>query len=109
MRKFVLGKTREAVLGKLPEYAFQMANLGESKICLVRVEDKVYAFEPFCPHRGAELRGGHINGAMEIVCPLHHYRFALQTGQLASGGSCGDLEMFPTKLTDSGLEIFLGE
>ncbi|MDN3669036.1 Rieske (2Fe-2S) protein [Echinicola jeungdonensis] len=109
MKKFVLGKTKEAVLGMLPENAIQMAKLGDNKICLVRIEEKVFAFEPFCPHRGAALRDGHINGNLELVCPLHHYRFALQSGQLASGGSCRDLDIFPTKLTDSGLEIFIGE
>ncbi|GGF27750.1 Rieske (2Fe-2S) protein [Echinicola rosea] len=105
MGKFTLGKTKDDVKGMLPEGKIKVTQLGAKKVCVVRSGESVYAFEQHCPHRGAMLKDGHINGQGEIICPLHAYRFDLKTGMLASGGSCGDLEVYKSEMTEDGLEI----
>ncbi|GGZ19495.1 hypothetical protein GCM10007049_09940 [Echinicola pacifica] len=107
MSKFTLGSSRASVEEMLPEGKIKVSQLGAKKLCLVRSADQVYAFEQLCPHRGASLKDGHINGYGEVICPLHSYRFDMKTGKLSSGGSCGDLEVYQTKLTEEGLEIML--
>lgn len=49
-------------------------------IAVFRDGDRYYAIENRCPHRGAPLDKGLQVGA-DIICPLHHFRFALETGQ----------------------------
>ncbi|AWW30796.1 Rieske (2Fe-2S) protein [Echinicola strongylocentroti] len=107
MGKFTLGKSKEEAKGMLPEGNIKITQLGAKKVCVVRNGENVFAFEQHCPHRGALLKDGHINGHEEIICPLHSYRFDLKTGRLASGGSCGDLEVYKASLTEGGLEIHL--
>lgn len=105
MGKFTLGNSREQVMKILPEGNIKVTQLGAKRVCVVRSGEKVFAFEQWCPHRGAPLKDGHINGFEEIICPLHSFRFDLNTGQLASGGGCGDLVVYKTNLTEGGLEI----
>lgn len=93
MAKFTLGKSKDDVMGMLPEGDIKITQLGARKVCVVRAGEDVFAFEQQCPHRGAALKDGHINGQGEVICPLHAYRFDLKTGRLASGGSCGDLQV----------------
>ncbi|WP_186757305.1 Rieske (2Fe-2S) protein [Echinicola salinicaeni] len=107
MGKFRLGQSKEDVKGMLPEGNIKVTQLGAKKLCVVRLGEKVYAFEQLCPHRGASLKDGHINRFEEVICPLHSYRFNMNTGQLTSGGGCGDLEVYKTNLTEEGLEILV--
>lgn len=106
MRKFTLGSLKEGILNQIPEKIIKKVLLGESTIGLVRIGEKFFCFQVFCPHRGASLIQGHINASLELICPLHQYRFDLSTGQVNSG-SCQDLEVYPVMLTENGLEISL--
>ncbi|EOZ95981.1 biphenyl dioxygenase [Indibacter alkaliphilus LW1] len=54
----------------------------------------------------AFLGNGKINNQKEIICPLHEYRFDLETGQVKSG-DCADLKVYKADLTETGLEIEL--
>ena len=104
MRKFHLGKNEEEVLQLLPERILKRIQLDEITVGITRIGQSVYAFEPTCPHRGASLVQGSLNGAGEIVCPLHEYRFDLKSGQVRSG-SCRDLQVYLCHLGKEGLEI----
>ncbi|WP_026946361.1 Rieske (2Fe-2S) protein [Algoriphagus marincola] len=106
MKKFQLGQSRENVINLFPEKAIRRVKLGEKEIGIVRIGEIFFAFDSLCPHRGASLIQGSINGYEEIICPLHQYRFDLKTGALHSG-SCSDLEVYQTNLTDEGLIIQL--
>ena len=48
-------------------------------VCLV--DGRYFALESECPHRGgAELADGEVGDNL-IVCPLHHFKFNLETGR----------------------------
>lgn len=104
MKKFTLGNSKEEVFGILPERKIKKIQLGESQLAGLRIGEKVIVFQAFCPHRGASLLQANINGAGEIICPLHQYRFDLKTGQVKSG-HCADLPVFLTQLDEDGLKI----
>lgn len=106
MKKFVLGSSKESILNMVPDRSIKKVLIGEKPITLVRVSRDFYAFQGFCPHRGAPLFEGSLNVMNEIICPLHQYRFDIKTGEVMAG-SCGDLELYPTTLTENGLEIFV--
>ncbi|EAZ82123.1 Rieske (2Fe-2S) protein [Algoriphagus machipongonensis] len=106
MKKFTLGNSKEQVLNMIPKQSIKKVLVGEHKIALLRIEDNFHAFQASCPHRGASLLEGTFNQRGEIICPLHHYRFDLNTGDVKAG-SCGDLEIYRTELKENGLEIIL--
>jgi nitrite reductase/ring-hydroxylating ferredoxin subunit len=105
MKTFILGQSKEQVLQMIPEKGIKLVQLGGEKICVSRNGDTFFAFEPFCPHRMASLLQGTIV-RNEIVCPLHQYRFDLQTGTVVSG-QCPDLKVYKVEFSDRGLEIWI--
>ncbi len=104
MKKFTLGNSKEEVLKLVPERVIKKVILEEISIGVVRISEVFHTFQAFCPHRGASLIQGTINSSGEIICPLHQYRFDMQSGQVKSG-YCEDLEIYPNELTENGLEI----
>jgi len=55
------------------------ALLGSMPVVLIKQETKVFAYEDFCPHRGAPLSEGSIvNG--QLQCPYHGWQFSVEDG-----------------------------
>ena len=60
---------------------------GKGKLLRVKGEEmavfknngKLYGIQNICPHEGGQLCNGRIEGG-EVVCPLHGYKFDLNTG-----------------------------
>lgn len=104
MKKYTLGSSKETVLEMIPDRSIKKIILGDQNITLVRVDSDFFAFQGYCPHRGAPLYQGSLNQSNEIICPLHQYRFNIQSGEVKAG-ACPELETFPTQLTNQGLEI----
>jgi nitrite reductase (NADH) small subunit len=59
-------------------------------------DDKVYAIEDRCPHRGGPLSQGIVHGA-QVTCPLHNWVFSLETGE-AQGADEGRVRTIALKL-----------
>jgi len=58
-------------------------------------EDKLYAIEDRCPHKGGPLSQGIVHGA-QVTCPLHNWVFSLETGE-AQGADEGRVRTVPLK------------
>ena len=104
MKEYSLDSSKEQVFGFFPEGIIKKIQLGEKQLGGVRIGDRIFVFDASCPHRGAALTQGRINGLGEIICPLHEYRFDLATGTVRAG-SCGDLDIYPTRIEPDGLKI----
>ncbi|WP_047487433.1 Rieske 2Fe-2S domain-containing protein [Terriglobus sp. TAA 43] len=50
------------------------------QICVTEIEGKLVAFDNHCPHQGAPLSAGHLDGCM-VVCPYHAWRFDVTNGK----------------------------
>lgn len=61
-------------------------------------EDKVFALEDRCPHKGGPLSQGivHENG---VTCPLHNWVIDLETGR-AKAPDEGRVRRFPVEVRD---------
>jgi nitrite reductase (NADH) small subunit len=59
----------------------------------------VYATQAECPHRAGPLADGLLGGTT-LVCPLHSWKFDLQTGQ-AADGQCA-LATYPVRVGRNG-------
>jgi nitrite reductase (NADH) small subunit len=49
-------------------------------LAVCELDGAYHAVDQKCPHRAAPLSEGTISGEL-IVCPLHHFKFHLQTGR----------------------------
>jgi len=105
-KKFTIGADKAGAVQLLPDGEIKLVQVGTTKICLVRIAEDVFAFQHLCPHQSASLAEGKINTFGQVICPLHHYRFDLKTGDVKSG-TCPDLKIYPAKLTDQGIEILV--
>jgi 3-phenylpropionate/trans-cinnamate dioxygenase ferredoxin component len=54
--------------------------LGNTPVCVIRVEGKVFAVEDTCSHSEASLSEGDVAG-FKIECWLHGAEFDLRTGE----------------------------
>lgn len=68
------------------------------KLALVRVGDEFHAVDDTCPHRGAALGAGFVDGHT-LYCPLHGWGFDVRTG---AGLTRPDkpLRQYRTKIAD---------
>ena len=67
-------------------------------------DDKVFALEDRCPHKGGPLSQGIVHDGC-VTCPLHNWVISLETGA-AQGADEGQTASFPVKL--DGQTVLLG-
>ena len=58
--------------------------VGDREIAVFNLGDRFLAVENRCPHRSGPLADGIVSGT-NIVCPLHAWKFSLETGRGAGG------------------------
>lgn len=79
--------------------------VGGKKICVGKYNDGLYGFAYKCPHAGGILADGYINPVGSVVCPVHRYKFDIQTGRNVSGEGYY-MKCWPIQIMDDG--IFIG-
>jgi len=90
-------------LSQIPRGEGRNYQVGAWKIAVFHTrEGRVYATEASCPHKRGPLADGLVGGN-QLVCPLHEWRFDLQTGK-ALNGTC-DLRVF--RITVQSDELWL--
>ena len=78
------------------------------KIAVFRTaDDKVYAIDDHCPHKGGPLSQGIVHDAA-VTCPLHNWVISLKTGK-ALGADEGAVRTIPVRLDGENLFIALGQ
>jgi nitrite reductase/ring-hydroxylating ferredoxin subunit len=58
---------------------------------------EISAFSAICPHALGDLSQGWVTGN-EVECPLHYYRFNMQTGECVSPHGGPHLRLYPLKI-----------
>mgnify|MGYP001226550664 CR=1 FL=1 len=79
------------------------------EIVVFRHAEKLYALEDRCPHQGASLCIGQIEGG-HVKCPSHGLRFRLTDGLLAcsaadSAATSMGVRTFPVRVVNGDLQI----
>jgi 3-phenylpropionate/trans-cinnamate dioxygenase ferredoxin subunit len=57
------------------------AKAGGHNYLVARIGDEYYVTDEHCPHMGANLAKGKLEGTV-VTCPLHHSQFDLTTGHV---------------------------
>ena len=80
----------------------------QGKIGVFRThDDRIFAIEDHCPHKGGPLTQGIVHGAA-VSCPLHNWVFSLETGK-ALGADEGTVKTIPVRVEDGRIAIGLDE
>ncbi len=66
--------------------------------------DDVWAIAATCPHRGAPLEEGKVEGDV-VICPWHGSRFCLRDGSLLGGPSPTGVDAYETRVRAGTVEI----
>jgi nitrite reductase/ring-hydroxylating ferredoxin subunit len=86
MKKFTWHK----IAGTPQEIDFNENNLAVITVagktmCVGRHLNRLFAFAHKCPHAGGIFTDGWIDLRGNVVCPVHGYRFQVETGRNSSG------------------------
>lgn len=72
-------------------------------VVLFNIEGELHAIENSCPHNGASLAGGQMEGRL-LRCPAHGLRFDVATGCMPGKGGLS-LATFPVRNVADRLEL----
>jgi len=68
-------------------------------MALTRIENQLFAFQEFCPHRFGPLSEGSFDG-FNVKCPWHNSCFDVRTGKVTNGPAKVDLKVFKIETRD---------
>lgn len=93
-------------ISDIPQRGARCVNTPQGKIGVFRTaEDRVFAIEDHCPHRGGPLSQGIVHGT-SVTCPLHNWVISLETGE-AQGADEGAVRTIAVKVEGERLFIAL--
>ena len=90
--------------GELEPQRLTAAVVAGEPVCLVRLADRVVAFEDRCPHRGTPLSQGALRGTT-LTCAAHTWEFDVRTGELLRLRAPACLSMRPVRERDGQIEV----
>ncbi len=76
-----------------------VAEVGDTMVCLARVDDDVFAVHNTCTHALEGMGGGYVDGDC-IECPRHGALFSLRTGEAMTPPATKALPTFPVDVRD---------
>lgn len=74
------------------------------KLCFTLHQLQVFACAGTCPHAGGKMTEGYVDALGNIVCPVHRYKFSLQTGRNSSGEGYF-LKTYPVETRDEAIMV----
>ena len=81
---------------------------GDMQIAVFRTDDdRFFAIEDRCPHRGGPLSQGIVHDGC-VTCPLHNWVVSLESGE-AQGADEGAVKTYPVKVDGNTLSISIPE
>jgi nitrite reductase (NADH) small subunit len=80
----------------------------QGKIGVFRTaDDRIFAIEDHCPHRGGPLSQGIVHGTA-VTCPLHNWVISLETGK-ALGSDEGAVKTLPIRVEERRISLGLSK
>jgi nitrite reductase (NADH) small subunit len=84
-------------LDDIPAQGARLVKTAQGCVAVFRTaDDRVFALEDRCPHKGGPLSEGIVHGT-SVTCPLHNWVFDMNTGQ-AQGADQGMVRTYPVKV-----------
>ena len=91
-------------LDDIPAQGARLVKTAQGCVAVFRTaDDRVFALEDQCPHKGGPLSEGIVHGT-SVTCPLHNWVFDMNTGQ-AQGADQGMVRTYPVKVQEGRILI----
>jgi len=90
-------------LASLPPGSGLAFTIAGQRIAFFNVAGRIHAIDDTCPHAGAPLSQGRLDGCL-VTCPWHAIRFDVTTGRLP-GQSDNALATYPVFLNGDQIEV----
>ena len=88
----------------IPRRGARCIDTPDGKVAVFRTaDDRVFAIDDHCPHRGGPLSQGIVHGT-SVTCPLHNWVISLESGK-AQGADEGRVRTIAVKVEDGTLYI----
>ena len=85
----------------------KLAFVDGRSIVLFNIDGTIHAIDNACPHNGASLASGRLEGCV-LSCPAHGLRFDVRTGCMPGAGGLS-LTIFPVRAVDGKLLVNLDD
>ena len=95
---------RVADAGTVRDGEMAEVDAGGTPVLLARVGGRLHACAARCPHYGAPLATGVLDGP-HVVCPWHHARFDVTTGALCDPPALDGLQAYAVEERDGGVFV----
>lgn len=91
-------------LEDIPRQGARVVKTAQGCVAVFRtMDDRVFALEDRCPHKGGPLSEGIVHGT-SVTCPLHNWVFDMNSGQV-QGADDGVVRTFATKVQQGRILI----
>ena len=91
--------TRITAVENVPPKEGRSVYVAGQEIAIFNLGDHFAAIENECPHQGGPLCDGIVSGTA-VVCPLHGWRFDLDTGMAVRASLPSCVTTFPTRVEE---------
>jgi nitrite reductase/ring-hydroxylating ferredoxin subunit len=82
----------------------KLVQVNQKRIALFNIGGRYYAIDDVCPHRGAPLSEGEVEGEA-VVCPWHGAIFDLPTGEVKRAPAQVGVAAYEVGLEDGEISI----
>ena len=93
-----------AKVGAIPEGEGRSFQVGERLVAVFLQGGRYFAIDDLCPHMGASLAEGEIDGD-QVICPWHAAHFSVKTGEALSPPADQDVTRFNVRAEGDTIEI----
>jgi nitrite reductase/ring-hydroxylating ferredoxin subunit len=105
-KKIRIFASAAAAAQAVPPGSLRKLRIGSTTLCLAHTDQGFKAIADVCPHQQASLSGGSLDARLQVVCPFHHYRYSLLTGQEASQRTV-PVETYEVESSEEGVFLHL--
>jgi nitrite reductase [NAD(P)H] small subunit len=101
------GWIRITTTDSIPPQEGRSVIAGGKELAIFNLGDRFATIENQCPHKGGPLCDGIVSGTT-VVCPLHGWRFDLNTGLAIRASLPACVTTFPTRVEDGIILVDAG-
>ena len=83
----------------IPSLEGRSVRIGGREVAIFNLRGRFVTIENKCPHKGGPLCDGIVSGTT-VVCPLHGWRFDLDTGLAVRASLPACVTTFPTRVEE---------
>jgi nitrite reductase [NAD(P)H] small subunit len=99
--------TRITGIENIPPREGRSVAINGLELAIFNLQDRFVTIENQCPHKGGPLCDGIVSGTT-VVCPLHGWRFDLDSGMATRASSPACINTFPTRVENGVVLVDVG-